>query len=374
MKLAELVQITGTLVTKQHVETWPERSVVILEAREFCSGATGRNAGHCKPDQWRHFAKFEKAYGKEQAIKIMKNENDTWKALVSYVREHDVDCDLWVGDTLDVPLDDEVARIAKEMFERYQEAGGKTDHIKVTHDAHEAAKISRIKNAKACYSWSASTLQPWKLTAHLMRTNLKRGANLQTHTIAQSVSAGLDGGRKWIVHTDRGDIACDTIVHATNAYSAAIEPSLKGVITPKPHICNKVIPPRSLCGSKAIQNSYGVLLSDGGLFSINPRSTSDGAVMFGGSNPGQKQLDDWVERHPENCVNDSFARLDNVTKYVQEFVEKELLGWNSAELGPGEGFDYSWSGIIGLSADGVPFVGELPGKPGQWICAGHHGQ
>ncbi|KAF2801226.1 DAO-domain-containing protein [Melanomma pulvis-pyrius CBS 109.77] len=365
--------ITGTLVTKQHLETWPERNVVVLEAREFCSGATGRNAGHCKPDQWRHFAKFEQAYGQEQAIKILKNENDTWKALVAYVQINQVDCDLWVGDTLDVPLDEEVAKIAKEMFQRYQEAGGKTDHIKVTQDPMEAAKISRIKNAKACYAWSASTLQPWKLTAHIMRANLKRGVNLQTSTVARSVSSGQNRGRKWIVSTDRGDIACDTVVHATNAYSAAIEPLLRGVITPKPHMCNKVIPPRSLSGSKAIQNSYGVLLPDGGLFSINPRCTSDGAVMFGGSNPGQKQLDDWVTRHPERCIDDGFSRVENVTECVREFVENELQGWTDAELGPGEGFDYSWSGIIGLSADGVPFVGELPGKPGQWICAGHHG-
>ncbi|KAF2441765.1 DAO-domain-containing protein [Karstenula rhodostoma CBS 690.94] len=365
--------ISGTLIAKHHLETWPERSVVVLEAREFCSGATGRNAGHCKPDQWRHFAKFEKAYGHEQAIQIMNNEAATWRALVSYVKENNVDCDLWVGDTYDVPLDDDVAKIAKECFERYRDLGGKVDHIKVTHDPVKAARISRIKNAKACYSWNASTLQPWKLTAHIMRENLKNGVNLQTYTLAKSIAADSSGSRKWLVNTDRGDVACDTVVHATNAYSAALEPSLKGVITPKPHICNKVVPPRAMSGSKAIQNSYGVLLPDGGLFSINPRCTADGVVMFGGSNSGQKQLDRWVEDHPEHCINDGLARIESITECVREFVENNLEGWKEAEIGPGEGFDYSWSGIIGLSADGVPFVGELPGKPGQFICAGHHG-
>jgi glycine/D-amino acid oxidase-like deaminating enzyme len=366
--------MTGTLVTKHHLETWPGKSVIVLEAREFCSGATGRNAGHCKPGQWRHFARFEQAYGKEQAIKILDNENETWKDLVSYVREHDVDCDLWVGDTFDIPLDDEVAKIEKAVFERYQDAGGNTGHIKVTHNPFEAAKISRVKSAKACYAWPASTLQPWKLTAHIMRSNLECGANLQTNTIAQWVSAGPMGGRNWVIHTDRGDIACNTVVYATNAYSAAIEPSLTGIITPKPHICNMVIPPRSLCGSKAIQHSSNVLLPNGAVYSINPRSSSDGAMMFGGSNPGQKQFDEWVERHPENCINDGFARLENITKYVQDFVEKELEGWNDAKMGPGEGFEYSWSGIEGISVDGVPFVGEIPGKPGQWVCAGYQGQ
>jgi len=366
--------ISGTLVAQQHLETWPSKSVVVLEAREFCSGATGRNAGHCKPDQWRHYAKFEKAYGQEQAVKIMDNEAQTWKALVAYVKENDVNCDLWVGDTLDVPIDEEVAKVAKEVFERYANAGGKVDHIKVTHDPAEAARISKIKNAKACYSWKASTLQPWKLTAHIMRDNLQKGVNLQTYTVAKSITHDETGLRQWVVHTDRGDIACDTVVHATNAYSAALEPSLRGVITPKPHMCNRVVPPRALSGSNALKNSYGVLLPDGALFSINPRCSADGNIMFGGSNPGQKKLDQWCEEGPDRCVDDGLANLELVTKEVRAFVENEFEGWKDAEFGPGEGFQYSWSGIIGMSADGVPFVGELPDKKGQWICAGHHGQ
>lgn len=365
--------ITGTLVAKQHLETFPGKSVVVLEAREFCSGATGRNAGHCKPDQWRHYEKFAQAYGQDQALKIMDNEQATWRALVAYVKENNVACDLWIGETLDVPLDDEVAKIAREVFERYVEAGGKVEHIEAIHDPIEAAKKSRIKSAKACYAWQASTLQPWKLTAHIMRDNITEGVNLQTRTTAKSVSSGT-GSRKWVVHTERGDIACDTIVHATNAYSAALEPSLRGIITPKPHMCNRVVPPQALSGSKAIRNSYGVLLPDGALFSINPRSSSDGNIMFGGSNPGQKELDAWVEQNPENCTNDGIANLESVTKHVKNFAEAEFEGWNTTPTGPGEGFEYSWSGIIGLSADGVPFVGEIPGKPGQYICAGHHGQ
>lgn len=366
--------ITGTLAAKEHLNIWPNKSVVILEAREFCSGATGRNAGHCKPDQSRGFGKFEKVYGEEQAIKIMNNEADTWNALISYVRYNNVDCDLWVGDTLDVPIDDEVAELAKVIFDRYKDAGGKVDHIRVTQEPAEAARISRIRGAKACYSWQASTLQPWKLTAHVMRRNLENGANLQTYTVATSITKSSDGRRRWTVHTERGDIACDNVIHATNAYSAALESALEGVITPKPHICTRVVPPLAVSGSRAIRNSYGVLLPGGGLISINPRCTADGNVMFGGSDPGQQALDDWVERHPENCINDGLTDVKGVTDCVKEFIDVNLEGWGDVKYGPSEGIQHSWSGIIGLSADGVPFVGELPAKVGQWICAGHHGQ
>jgi glycine/D-amino acid oxidase-like deaminating enzyme len=115
--------------------------------------------------------------------------------------------------------------------------------------------------------------------------DLKKGVNLQTCTMVGSISENA-GSRTWIVHIERGDITCDTIEHATNAYSAALKPSLRGVITPKPHICNRVVPPRVLSGFNAIKNSNGVLLPDGELFSINSRCSSDGNIMFGGFNPG----------------------------------------------------------------------------------------
>lgn len=377
--------LSGTLITSHHLQTFPSKSVVVIEAREFCSGATGRNAGHCKPNQWRHYAKFEAAYGAEQAIKIIKNEGETWKALVEYVRENEVDCDLWVGDTLDVPVDEEVAKTAKEVFQRYKDAGGDVGHIRVTENEDEARQWSKIKSAKACYAWEASTLQPWKLTAHIMRENIKMGVNLQTHTLATSISpsptstsSNLSEGksnRKWVVHTSRGYISCSTIVHATNGYSAALEPSLQGIISPKPHICNQFIPPAQISGSKALMNSYGVLLPDGAMFSINSRPSSDGSLMFGGSNAGQKKLDEWTQGSAERSVDDGIANVEGVTREVREFVRRELVGQDGeVEYAPGEGCVYSWSGIAGMSADGVPFVGEVPGKEGQWICAGHHGQ
>jgi glycine/D-amino acid oxidase-like deaminating enzyme len=208
---------------------------------------------------------------------------------VQYVRKNEVDCDLWIGDTLDVPTTPEVANDAKGVFDAFKDAGGKIDQIKVTQDPTEAAEISRIKDAQVCYAWPASTLQPWKLTAHIMRDNLKNGINLQTNTTFTQIIKYLRGPDKWIVESERGEIECTQVVHATNAYISALEPSLRGLISPSPHICNRIIPPMEYAGSKGLQNSYGVLMPDGDLFSINPRSTSDGLVMFGGSNPGKEK-------------------------------------------------------------------------------------
>ncbi|KAL4990058.1 hypothetical protein BDW68DRAFT_175418 [Aspergillus falconensis] len=291
--------MTGTLAAKHCKEAWPGKSILIFEAREFCFGATGRNAGHCKTDQWRGFSEYEK-FGAEQALKILDNEQQTWLALVEYVRQNNVDCDLWVGDTLEVPITTDVAAIAKKNFERFRAAGG---------------KISHIKDAQA-------------------------GVNLQTRTKVTHVVGSSKSPGKWVVKSDRGDIECSQVVHAADAYSPALEPSLRGLIYPQPHMCNSIVPPVAFEGSEGPTNSYGVLLPNGRLFTINPRSTTEGSVLFRGSNPGQPELEKWLEAHPERGTDDSLQGFKPVSEAIQAFAESRIIGWKAKFS------NNSWSGII----------------------------
>ncbi|RAK78991.1 NAD(P)/FAD-dependent oxidoreductase [Aspergillus fijiensis CBS 313.89] len=365
--------MSGTVAAKHLTETWPAKKIVVIEARLFCSGATGRNAGHCKPDQWRGFLEYERQFGTEQALKILQNEQQTWSELVRYIQENSVECEHWTGPTWDVPITPEAARKARTTFERYKAAGGKVDHIKVTHDPQEAAEISQMKNAQACYAWPASTLHPWKLAAHVMRENIRRGVNLQTHTKAVAVVPSQKNPGQWVVRTERGDIECAQVVHATNAYSSALEPSLRGLITPRPQMCNRVTIPETATDFAGFKNSYGILLGRDDLISINPRLNGDGTVLFGGSNPGQGEFMKWLDRNPERCIDDGMTGHDAINKAVQAFAIGEVKGWTADELQQEEPYTHAWSGIMGMSADGVPFVGELPGLAGQWVCAGHNG-
>lgn len=49
--------------------------IVVLEAREICSGASGRNAGHCRPDPHRGFTNFVALHGQEEAREICESES-----------------------------------------------------------------------------------------------------------------------------------------------------------------------------------------------------------------------------------------------------------------------------------------------------------
>lgn len=180
-----------------------------------------------------------------------------------------------------------------------------------------------------------------------MRDNLRRGVHLQTHTRVSQVQKDEKSEQSpWLVRTDRGTVACTTVVHATNAYSSALEPSLRGLVLPQPHMCDKAVPPMAFRDSGRLQHSYGVLLPEDGLFSINPRTTSDGMVLFGGSNPGQAQLEDWLAAHPERCTDDGLTGFGPVKEAVRTFAETQLVGWSSGLVKAR--YDHSWSGIIGM--------------------------
>lgn len=178
-----------------------------------------------------------------------------------------------------------------------------------------------------------------------MRGNLKNGVGLYTHTEVCKILSGESS--PWIVQTKRGDVECSQVVHATNAYSPALEPSLRGLISPSPHICNKVNPPVTFCEPNNLKNSYGVLLPNGGLFTMNPRLPSGDSVLFGGSNPGQYEFGKWLRAHPERSTDDSLSSFTSVSEAVEAFAKSQLLGWESS---PQEADKYKrgWSGIIAL--------------------------
>ncbi|KAJ4182836.1 hypothetical protein NW755_010036 [Fusarium falciforme] len=62
--------ITGAAVAKSLLELSGELRVVVCEARELCSGATGRNGGHIKSTPYEVLAMFGAKMGPEKAAKL----------------------------------------------------------------------------------------------------------------------------------------------------------------------------------------------------------------------------------------------------------------------------------------------------------------
>ncbi len=121
------------------------KNVVMLEAREACSGATGRNAGHCRPgalqssrshrvssffkDAFRGFTAFSKIHGPEQAMKIIEHEKLVLQLVKRFIDTHEIECDFDYCKTFDVIMGEDFFRYATTSFESFKRSGGDTAGI-----------------------------------------------------------------------------------------------------------------------------------------------------------------------------------------------------------------------------------------------------
>jgi monoamine oxidase len=92
-------------------------SITILEARGVCSGATGRNGGHLRPDLYGHIPTYIDRAGLEAAAEIAEFEIAHVPAMKQFVREQGIDCDFSLCRTIDVWCNDESARKAKAVYD-----------------------------------------------------------------------------------------------------------------------------------------------------------------------------------------------------------------------------------------------------------------
>jgi glycine/D-amino acid oxidase-like deaminating enzyme len=139
------------------------------------------------------------------------------------------------------------------------------------------------------------------------------------------------------------------VLLCTNAYSVHIDPYFIG----------KVIPTRGQCLVTAPLKNGPVLGTVGysDYSYMYYRDTFDGRLLIGG---GRKQ----------NKILEHDTTDDRVTDPVQRHLDHYLRTRFPEVDAPVE---QRWAGIMGFSADGLPLVGTLPGRPRVGFAVAFHG-
>lgn len=353
--------ITGTSAARYLAEDERAKgkSIVLLEAREACWCATGRNGGHCQPllfDRASDVAEFE-----------LKNV----AAVRSYVKENNVPCEwrdvsgcrtFWTAETMH-EAEREITHLQKIAPEIAR-------HVAVIKDA-ESFKKHRIAPGcvGATLSQGAASLWPYKLVTFILEKLVREGRiNLQTTTPVNEITT--EEG-KHTLHTPRGTITTSTIILATNGYTSALLPHFADLIVPVRGEMSALLPPT---GSSLLPNSYGMVAALGQAANNddyliqrpfdgvpNPK----GHLMFGGGR-GAGNL-------PSVGVSDDGVIDEGAATYLRRALLKVL------DLdGETDGVEElqaaaQWTGIMGYSRDDHPWVGKVPDKEGLWLCAGYTG-
>ncbi|KAI0490546.1 FAD dependent oxidoreductase [Xylaria cf. heliscus] len=373
--------ISGTFASRELVAGG--RSVVLLEAREACWGATGRNGGHCQPTVW------------DSAAEVARFELGTFELIRDLVAAHHVPCDWRVVGGVHAIYSQEVLAAAEAQIRRLQKYPDLKDKAVLITDRAELEARHVPDALGVIFQPNAAKLWPYKLVAWVLETLLREhGAavfNLQTNTpvtrLERRASSSSSSSSFWVAHTPRGEIQASEVLLAANAYTSYLLPGLTDIIVPvRGQIC-ALEPPR---GSIQLPHSYVWTKNASDQYLIH-RGLDDTQV---GNEPGRedRSLILGGERFAVPEGEEGISRDDAVNPLVGRALRRGLA--RAVKLLPADVPEeealratYEWTGIMGYSRDGHPWVGRVPGAvlggggagetedgaEGLWISAGFTG-
>jgi sarcosine oxidase subunit beta len=295
-----------------------ETDVIVLEKGYLCAGASGRNGGGVRM-QWGTATNIELA---KRSIELMKR----------FARDLGINIWLRQGGYLFLSKSAEVARKLEEVAKLHNTHGVPTEILTGdgARDVVPQLELGGVVNA----AWNPQdgVIFPWPFLWGYAQACAKAGVQVETFTQVNGFE--LSGGQVRKVLTDRGPIACDTVVIAGGAWSPQVA-RLAAVQLPN-------VPHRhEICSSEPLKPFLGPLVSvlDSGLyFSQSMR----GEIVGGMGDP----------REPGGLHLGSTMRF--LTRYARA-MNALLPTTGSLKI------LRQWAGCYDVTPDNSPILGRTPG-------------
>ncbi|TVY42927.1 hypothetical protein LSUB1_G001066 [Lachnellula subtilissima] len=342
--------ITGSFAAHFLRQKDKEEHILMLEAREACWGATGRNGGHCQLT----------IYASPPKIGAFELRN--FRFLKDLVEENGIQCD-WVN-TQGIQSHHDENIILEKMYPKLAKK------VKVITKDVRSPSLAGLRVPRAVGAFlqdNAASLWLYKLICWVLK-NLRSSSkdsevgssDLQTNTPVTQLQKVDEG---WMVHTPRGTVLARKVVLATNVYTSHLLPIMSNLIVPVQGEMSALIPPASArpsSSSSSLRRTYVFLNHDlkNDIYQDNyliqrPFITTSlckgGELMFGGGRQYAAQAGVGVS-------DDSFT-----SKTAASYLKNELNNVLDISAIPSEELkaSHEWTGIMGFSRDGRLWVGEV---------------
>lgn len=291
----------------------------------------------------------------------------------AFARDHDIACDLAACDTIDVIYDaaqwDEarsaVAAMRAAMPDEVEDGAARY----VLYDEEEVRARFRVGDG-VCggVGYFAGSLSAYRFGVGVLGMCVERGMGLQAGTAVTGLERDEGSGR-WRVETGRGTVEAGRVVLATNGYTAALVREFQGVVVPLRGQVQVHRPGRGLKEGGPLEGTYSFIY-EGGYEYMVPRpqgAEGEGEIVMGGGLAKAPEEGLW-----EYGTTDDTVVEETVSRYLKDTTAR-YFGKNWGEDDAEGRVKSEWTGIMGFSPDGFPFVGEVPGKKGLWIAASFQG-
>ncbi|KAL3457551.1 putative FAD dependent oxidoreductase [Aspergillus heterothallicus] len=380
--------IARTLLMNRKLPTDDSRrpAVVILEARDICSGATGRNGGHIL-ETAEDFSHLEEKHSQEAAKKLLRFRMAHLSEMLRVAEEYGLTEHSQARKVqfLSVYFHDEQWGYAKRRVQRLKECMPEDTAEWALLEGDQIPREFSLPHAKGVVAGPAGAIWPYRFVtgvlAHL-KEEFPQDLYLETNTPVTAIRetpSGDPGALRYLVQTSRGTIRARHVIHCTNAHAGHLVPGLRGRIYP-------------IRGQMSAQHAGEKFPSQGDKHSwiFNYERGFDYLTQLPNSDTGKMMMLGGGFAQGEGCgVADFGVATDSE---LSLYADIHLSGALPAVFGrdnwgavPKPGVESMWTGNMGFSADGFPWVGRLPGsvcgrgaktgsRGAEWISAAFSGE
>jgi glycine/D-amino acid oxidase-like deaminating enzyme len=380
--------ISGTLIAYNLQNTNPSASILMLEAREACSGATGRNGGHTKAASYRTYLQHKEELGTEEALKIARLEYANILATHRLAKELSIECESQLCNTVDLIYDAETFEAGKEAIEALRKDAGEEERKEgamacyQVYSKEEAMSrfwmagvngnptVEEEERLVGAFEYRAGRVNAYRFSTGVLEKCVEKDLVLCTNTPVSAVRPKENAEGVWDIVTPNSTVHAKQVVLAANGYTPYLLNRLQGAIVPLRGQITAQQPGKHAKFPNPLPITYSFIYKSGYEYMI-PRPLPSGGqhIVIGGG----------LGRQPEGGVSE-FGTVDDsslnlsISKYLHGSLEGYFgkKSWGE-ETGQEGRVVKEWSGIMGATADGRPFVGETPGMKGIWISAGFNG-
>ncbi|GAM34504.1 hypothetical protein TCE0_015f02131 [Talaromyces pinophilus] len=375
--------------------------MLMLEARDICGGATGRNGGLLRPHAYSRYPKWSNLFGPDGALEIIKHEMAHLPAFQELLADEGISEEVCfkLGETFDAAMTDKAwARLKNAYMTMLKDHGENGDVIRdcrLIEEPEAAEKFTQMKSCIGAVVHPSGQVWAYKFVHALLRIVIQKGnINLQAHTQVVGVSERDADG--WItVNTSRGDVRTKTVVHATNRWASHLLSDFENLIFGSRGSLASIQAPEGFIKNSGAQhwdqNVYNYHLQ------LPPPYNT---IILGG---GMSLL---VHDPRSYILNDSEDKqFDGLPEFYQSWPASDLTNWpgkDPAELGKTIDEGGIWSGgasptpsanssptyglspqhqasstytppVKSSSIDEFPFIGAVPRHDGHFLAAGFNG-
>ncbi|OJA13466.1 hypothetical protein AZE42_04414 [Rhizopogon vesiculosus] len=413
--------ISGASFARTLLEHGDGLHVVMLEAHDVCSGATGRNGGHIYPPTYHDYEDLKKRVGEDMAKKMVRFRKSHLDEILEVAAEEGItkytQCRAVEG--VDVYFDKPTFIEAQRKLKVYQRDMGKHAGSFTCFEGLEAQQKFHLSPlAVGCITTRAGAIHPYRFVTSILSRliiDYPKEFEIYTRTLCTSIDEPTSICPFYTLTTSRGVITTPHVVHLTNVYAPALLPFLKGAILPVRETMTAQRPGRNLHAS-TLHGGRSFVFFDSpskGFDYLTQLSEGEHELMFGAGfeSPADSRVKGMYGVHSAAHTGGAMPIYFGAESWGAEALPTTPK--DDEDAGASEGIwaegrvKAIWSGLLSESVDGMPWVGkvhvELAGRkappasstpsalidphsntekqksaltaaPGEWIAAGYSGE